>query len=621
MPRRRRSLGKAFPDQLHKVNGLSGHFNVKHLTGGAGWEDSFLPNYSDPGVGLPVSPWRLVVLASVCILVFGGLFLRLFHLQIAYGAENRDLADSNRVQIRVIHAPRGVIYDRNGKIMASNEPGFRLKKEIISRDQALEWEVKGDSRFHQLEIDNIRNYPMASASAHLVGYVGEITEEEMRTPEYDHYKLGDRIGRGGVEQIYEHVLKGEDGAEIIEVDAQGQRIRSLKTIDPIPGQNLYLAVDADLQKTLFDALSAAVTKVGSCCGAAVAEDPQNGQVLALASFPSFDSNLLTHPGHSSEVQTLFTDPRALLLNRAIGGTYPPGSTFKIASAFAGLASKKITDKTIIEDTGIMALGPYTFANWYFTEYGRKEGPVDIIKALQRSNDIFFYQLGQQVGETALGDAAKKLGFGKKLGIDLPGELDGLIPTDEWKQKTIGEVWYPGDTLHMSIGQGYVLATPLQVLAQTAYVASNGLLMQPHLALRITSPEGATVKEFNYSPIEKNIFPEADLKLVQRGLSQVPKNGGTAWPFFSFTVPSAGKTGTAEFGHPKNFTHAWYTAYAPEDHPQIAITALVEAGGEGSTVASPIVKQAFTWYFSPDKTKLTNFDLAPVATASARTLGE
>lgn len=620
MPRSK-TLGKAFPDQLIRV-GTASKGLKKSAASASGWEDLLLPNFrTDSNSESPISSWRLVVFACVFILIFGVLTTRLFHLQVVEGADNRQLADSNRIHIRVIHAPRGVIYDANGKILAQNEPGFRLNKKIIDRDEALRLEARKDPAFNNLEIDNIRSYPLASATAHILGYVSEITEEEFKSGEYKDYKLGDRIGRSGVEEVYERSLKGTDGAEIIEVDASGVPTRVLRAINPVPGHNIYLSIDADLQNQTYLALKNGVEKVGSCCGAVVGEDPVTGRVVALASYPSYDPNVFTNPTKSSGITAVINDPHSPLLNRVIGGVYPPGSTFKIATALAGLASGKITAETLIEDTGIMALGPYTFANWYFTEYGRKEGQVDVIKALQRSNDIYFYQVGQRVEVDKIGETARQLGMGKKLGIDLPGEADGLIPNDQWKRQNLDTSWYPGDTLHMAIGQGFVLATPLQVLAQTAYVASNGKLMQPHLANKITTADGYVIKQFEFEPISKDLFKSEDLKLVQRGLSAVPKYGGTAWPFFPFGIPTAGKTGTAEFGHPKNFTHAWYAAYAPEDNPKLVFTALVEAGGEGSTVAAPIIKQIYNWYFNSDKNNITSLDNYQLATESAKQLGE
>ncbi len=617
--RKSKKLGLAFKDELSKASRPYGHFREKN---DFLWQDNFLPNFRPEDETIKVSAWRLVVLASLCLVVFFALFLRLFHLQIVQGAENRELADSNRIQIKVIHAPRGVIYDRNGKILAENNPGFRLKEKFISRDEALSLEAKGEKEANDLEIDTIRSYPLGPEVSHILGYVGQISESELKDPVYKNYRIGDRLGRAGVEQMYESYLRGTDGAEIIEVDASGKKLRSLRKINPIPGKNIYLSVDGDLQTTAFRSLKATLEKLEVCCGAVVGLNPQNGEVLTLVSLPSYDGNAFTDPKRNNEVAGYFEDIRAPMLNRAISGTYPPGSTFKIASALAGLSSGKITAATQIEDTGIMYLGPFSFANWYFTEYGRKEGMVDIIKALQRSNDIFFYRVGQMVGEKVMGETAIKMGMGKKLGIDLPGEEDGLIPSNKWKEENIGESWYPGDDLHMAIGQGFVLTTPLQILAATAFIADDGKLIQPHLVTKITEPGNlnATVKKFNFEPIIKDIFSKEEIALVKRGLETVPKDGGTAWPFFQFSIPTAGKTGTAEFGDPKGRTHAWYTSYAPADNPQIALTVLVEAGGEGSTTSGPIAKDIYTWYFNPDKGNIKSLDTYS-ASPSAQTLGE
>lgn len=578
------------------------HFKKGKIQEGL-WQKDFIPYVPQEEIEETVSSWRLVFLGSICLLAFFGLFLRVFHLQIIEGEKNRELADSNRIQIKVIHAPRGVIYDRSGKILAENNPGFRLNEKFISRDEALSLEAKSDPNFLNMEIDTIRFYPLGKAFSHVLGYVGQISPQELEDETYKkNYKTGDRLGRAGIEQIYEAVLRGKDGAEIIEIDATGKRLRALRKVDPIPGKNIYLSLDADLQKVAFQALEKKIAEAGVCCGAAVAQDPKSGEILALVSFPAYDNNAFTDPKRNKEVSAYITSQNAPLLNRAISGSYPPGSTFKITSALAGLSLGKINASTEIEDTGIMHLGPWSFSNWYFTQYGGKDGMVDVTKALQRSNDIFFYRVGEMVGEKGLGEAAKMLGFGKKLGVDLPGEAEGLVPDGAWKEKNIGEGWYPGDTLHMAIGQGFLLATPLQILAQTSYIATDGGLTTPHLIKKITAPNGFLIKEYNYQMLKKNIFKKEDLALVKVGLAKVPKEGGTAWPFFNFSIPTAGKTGTAEYGDPRGRTHAWYTSYAPADDPKIAATVLIEAGGEGSSITAPVVLEIYTWYFNLDKEK-------------------
>lgn len=613
-------FGKAFEDQLAKFSTKQKHF--KHEHDSSSWKESLLYGFTENGGSPGTSLWRKYFLVISFIFALSLLFFKLFSLQIVEGKDLRERADANRVQIKIIHAPRGVIYDRNGRILAQNEPGFRLlekhsaektskKAKIITRDDALALEVRNDPQADNLEIDNLRSYPLGKNLAHVIGYMGEITQDELKDSKFKEYKVGDRIGRGGIEQIYEKVLRGVDGGEVIEVDAQGKKIRKLGQKDPIPGHNIYLTIDQDLQIESYKQLEQGIQKAKSCCGALVASNPKSGEILALVSYPSFNP---------SKIDDALSNPNSPFLDRVIAGTYPPGSIFKIASALAGLSSGKITSKTIFEDTGIINLGSFTFANWYFTQYGRKEGLVDIYKALARSNDIYFYRLGQLVGEKTLGDTAKKLGLGEKLGIDLPGEAEGLIPDDAWKQNNIGETWFPGDTLHMAIGQGFVLTTPLQLNNLVSAVAAQGAQYPPHLALRITSPDGATIKEYEYNG-SKPAFSKEHLEVVQKGLELVPKVGGTAWPFFTFPFATAGKTGTAEFGDPKDRTHAWYSSYAPTLTPQIVLTVLVEAGGEGSSVAGPISKEIYRWYFSQDKKSLIK-DLAPVvATQSAQSLGE
>ena len=610
-------FGRAFTDELQRTHRASGHFHNKKIKGFNVSDNLLFSDIEDDSTS-SMSPWMRSFIGVFFIVIFALMMGRLFHLQVVKGSENLELADSNRIQVKVIHAPRGVIYDRNGKILAQNEPGFRLfnpenmneKPVLVSREDYLKMEASNDPRLRNLEIDSIRNYLFAEKTSHVLGYLGEITEEELKTEKYANYKLGDKIGRGGVEEAYEKTLKGIDGGEIIEVDAAGRTLRTIRRKEAIPGQSLVLTIDGDLQNHAYDKLNEALQKSESCCGAAVVTDPNTGEVLSLVSFPAFN------PKNLSEA---LTAPNSPILNRAIAGTYPPASTFKIVSGLAGLESGKITAETKYEDTGVMALGPFTFSNWYFTQYGRKEeGMMDLAFALKRSNDIYFYQLGQTVGEKGMADTARRLGFGRKVGIDILGEEAGLIPDPEWKEKVIGEVWYPGDNLHMAIGQGFLLTTPLQISNLISFVASDGKQFPPHLGLEILDSQKNSVKKFKYDPLNQPV-DQGYLSLIKRGLEEVPKQGGTAWPFFTFPITTAGKTGTAEFGDLKK-THAWYTGYAPVDKPRVTATVLMEGGGEGSTNASPVVKEIFRYYFSEDKTNLIK-DIGVIATESARTLGE
>lgn len=611
--KKRRNLGPGFTDELIKITRKIGHFQAKES---GEWTDALLPNFRLGGTHpVQISPWRIIFIFGLSAILFFVIFLRLFHLQIAQGKSNRELADGNRIQVKIIHAPRGVIYDRNGTILAANSPAFRLsdsgrhKARLISRDQAMEWEVRNDPRFPNLEVDNIRNYPYGEQFAHVIGFMGEISDTQLKKEEFKNYKAGDQIGQYGVEAQFEKTLRGVDGGEIIEVDSKGRKIRTLRHEPPIPGRNLYLSIDASLQVKIYQLMKETLNKSGSCCGAYIASDPASGKILALGSFPSFDPNIFSKNDMDSVISEIFSRIDSPILNRAIGGTYPPGSTFKIVSSLAALSSGKVKADTAFEDNGVMYLGPYKFSNWYFNQYGKVEGSVNLVKALARSNDIYFYKIAQIIGQNILSEWSKKLKLGAKLGIDLPGEEEGLVPDDEWKRKTYKEGWYPGDTLHMAIGQGFVLTTPLQVLGFTSYIAANGILYQPKLVL---SDEPKV--------LIANLLPKDQLALVREGLRLVPKEGGTAWPFFTFPIETAGKTGTAEYGDVKGRTHAWYTSYAPADDPKIALTVLVEGGGEGSSIAAPIAKEAYRWYFSPDKNKLIQ-DIYVSATESGRTLGE
>lgn len=623
MIKRKRSLGFGFSDEVVKATDKTGHFQKKDPPE---WVDVLLPNFrSTEESAIYKSPWRIIIFSGFSVVLFFIIFLRLFHLQIVEGKQNRELADGNRIQTKVIHAPRGVIYDRNGKILAANSPAFRLndpasaghksslllrnKVRLVSREQALEWEAKNDPRFLNLEVDNVRNYPLGEQFAHVVGFMGEISGEQLKKEKFKNYLAGDRIGQFGLEAQYENFLRGEDGGEIIEVDSKGRKIRALRYEPPKAGNNLYLSVDALLQEKLFQTMKKTLSETGSCCGAAVAADPGNGKILALVSLPSFDPNMFSQNDNETAISEIFSNPAFPVLNRVIGGTYPPGSTFKIVSALAALASGKISPETTFEDTGVMNLGPYQFSNWYFNQYGKTEGFVNLSKAIERSNDTYFYKVAQIIGEEALVDWSKKLGLGARLGIDLPGEQTGLVPTDEWKRKNYDTAWYPGDTLHMAIGQGFVLTTPLQVLGITSYIAGDGRFFKPEFLLH-DQPKILISNLLSKDIVEKI---KASMKLVTKGT-------GTAWPFFTFPIPTAGKTGTAEYGDPQNRTHAWYTSFAPADDPKIVLTVLIEGGGEGSSVAAPVAKEVYRYFFSPDKNKLIQ-DIYVQSASSGKNLGE
>lgn len=511
---------------------------------------------------------------------------RLFELQIIFGAKNRDLAEGNRIKKEILVAPRGMIYGREGEALVRNLPVYRLALEpndpatewqTITRDEALSRQARGETE--GLRIDVGRQYLYGSALAHLLGYLGEANQEEVDQAQA---QLGDLVGRTGIEQAYNQVLKGQNGGEIFEVNAQGEKIRQIGQQAPQPGEDIYLSVDPQLSEVAFEALAGKK-------GAVVVAEAKTGQILALVSSPSFDPEKIE--------QTVLHDQEKPMFNRAIGGLYPPGSTFKIVTAVAGLEEGKIDAQTIYEDTGQIQVNDFTYKNWYFNQYGRTEGKIDLVRAIKRSTDTFFYKVGEWVGPDKLADWGRKFGLGQVSGIDLPSESEGLMPDPDWKRRVKDERWFLGNTYHLAIGQADLLTTPLQVNLMTSVIANQGRLCQPRV-VKSDSPECQDL----------NLNLET-LRLVKEGMKEACSDGGTAFPLFDFNPandPAAGgvacKTGTAEFADPEGRTHAWLTAFAPAsaeaaaDKPAIVVTVLVEAGGEGSAVAAPIARKVLEEWF-------------------------
>lgn len=556
------------------------------------------------------------------ILIFAAfiLFLRLGYLQLVQGKFYQTLADSNRIRSLALHAPRGIISDRNGTPLVLNMPGFRQivggKSIHISKEEAYSLAVKGKV---DIEVDSLRQYPLKDALAHVLGYMGQITADELKTPEFANYSANDWVGKTGIEKEYEQTLRGQDGQVLFEVDAMGRKVRALGQTDPIPGQDISLTIDAKLQKAVYDAAK------GIQKGAVIVSLP-DGELLAMVSKPSFDPNLFTldssyKPASDSAYRSLegiLTDSSGEpILNRAISGTYPPGSTFKIINAAEGLESHKIDENFRLTDTGILKIGDFSFANWYYTQYGRTEpGQLDITRAIARSNDIFFYKTAEMEGIDNLSNMAKEFGLGKQLGVDLPEEVAGLVPTKEWKKAHLHEDWFLGDTYHYGIGQGYLLTTPLQVNSWTQVIANGGTLYQPRLLLN----QKSKIKNHNF-------LSEKTISLIRQGMIGACSTGGVAWPLFNFKlvnlhskyqidgrnfyipkdatnsaktneigVTLACKTGTAEHGSGDTLPHAWITLFAPAYDPQIVITVLSESSGEGSNVAAPVAKKILESYF-------------------------
>jgi penicillin-binding protein 2 len=575
---------------------------------------------------------RLYTLAALVALALGGLLLRLLWMQLWQGAEYRKLAESNSVRIVPVRAPRGMILDRHLKVLVGNQPSLslgltpaelfrkaeeapsvmdRLARELaldplelrrkverqrarpfaparlapdIDRRTLARLEESRDSLPGMVVMqDSKRNYPEPLA-AHVLGYVGEITEKQLERMSAEGYRLGDWVGQTGLERVYDGVLKGEDGGRNIRINARGRELKVLGEEPPHPGNNLVLTLDANLQR-------AAETALGMNAGAIVALDPRNGEVLAMASKPDFDLSLFSGRVRSEAWSKLISDERTPMSNRATQGLYPPGSVFKIITASAALESGAITPQWKAECLGIFWIATWPYRCW--KEVGH--GQIAVEQAITESCDIFFYQVGLRTRVEALHKYAQLFGMGEKAGLDLPGERAGLVPDADWKEQTQHMPWFPGNTVMMSIGQGYLLATPLQLACAVAAIANGGVLVQPHLVQKVTSPEGQLVKEFHPPKRRELGLKDETLRLLQRAMAgAVEDRRGTAWRARVAGVSVAGKTGTAQNPHGED--HAAFVCFAPVENPQIAIAVIVENGGEGGLTAAPMARAVMEAYF-------------------------
>ena len=504
------------------------------------------------------------------------LFLRLFQLTIVKGNFYRNLSEQNRIREINIEAPRGEIIDRKGFIIAQN----------LSPD------------INQKIISSKRIYQSPEAIAPFIGYrqIADVNDLKNDRCQYK-LQLGDRTGKKGVEKLFDCLLRGQSGKKLVETDAQGRYLKTVNVIPPKPGDKIQLALDLNLQKKSYEL-------VKNKKAAIIVTNPQTGEILASVSSPSFNSQDF-EDSINNNIQNYLTDKTNPLFNRVNEATYPPGSIFKLVVATAGLEEKAISDKTEIEDKGSIKAGSSTFGNWYFLSYGRTEGMVDVVKALKRSNDIFFYKTGEKTGVDKIKKWADIFGLGKRTQIGFD-EAEGIIPSTFWKKEILKENWYLGDTYNLSIGQGYVGTTPLQTVLVTGVFANGGYLCKPQL-LKIQNPNN------KIQTCKKLPISQKTLSLIREGMKQACSTGGTGWPLFDFSIRSdpakqeqqgqilkkiqaACKTGTAE-SHVKNgLPHAWITAFAPFENPEIAVTVLVEEGGQGSDVAGPIAKEIFKAYF-------------------------
>jgi penicillin-binding protein 2 len=593
--------------------------------------------------GAPELRRRTRLLYVALILAFGALIVRLLFLQVVDGERYTFLSENNRVRIKRIPGTRGMVVDRAGQLLVDSRPSFDLlfvaedaeqpestlrelahylgrdEKEllavfeenkkrpafeevVIGRD--VDWATVVAVESHQLDLPGVtlrarprRSYADGPIGAHVLGYLGEIGPKQLKTLKDQGYATGDEFGQYGLEKIWEDFLRGQSGGQQVEVDALGRRVRVLHEVTDIPGYTVHLTLDRQLQETAFEALKGKE-------GTIVALDVNSGAILAMVSTPAFDPNMFARGIKSDEWQALIKDRLRPLSNRAIQGQYPPGSTFKIIMAIAGLEEGVLQPESRISDPGYFVFGNRTFRDWKKGGHGS----VDLHKAIVESCDVYFYQAAQRIGIDRIAKWARAFGLGERSGASLDDEKGGLVPDSEWKRKRYRQPWYPGETISIGIGQGYLTVTPLQLANMMAAVANGGILYRPRIVDKIASVDGTVAREYGPEKIRTIDVKSATLERVRSALADVVKvPGGTGGAARSSIVDIAGKTGTAQVvemkgGYVKteqlayfNRDHAWFVSYAPAQDPEIAVAVLVEHGGHGGDAAAPLAKKVIEKY--------------------------
>ena len=559
----------------------------------------------------------------ISVLVIAVLIGRAAYLQIYQGEYYAGLADGNRIRIVPSMAPRGTFYDRNGELLVTNRPGFSvsllpltapISDDVIDRlsdllkvpTDEIKTKIAGHSGFNPIriktdvtpdivsiieeqksqypgvviEVTPIRGYILKQEGAHTFGYVSEINDTELEKMKDEGYKSGDIIGKFGLEKVYDKELRGENGGQQVEVDVSGKPVQILGRKEPIPGDDLELTIDINLQQAAEKAVDEQLTQIGAHAAAAVVMNPQTGEILAMVSRPAFDPNLFAHGISSKDWNQLNNNPYHPMDNKTITGEYPPGSTFKIVTGTAALTEGVVTPDEQIFDSGHHWIIPKGNAD------GEALGWLNFRTALAHSDNVYFYEMGNRLGIDRLEKYARMFGLGAKTGIDLPYEATGLVANRRYKEKNFDDgEWYLSETFDAAIGQGFNLVTPLQAAMVMGEIAADGKRYKPHVVNRIIAPDGSVVKDFQPELLSQLDVPEEDIKLVQDGLHDVTKYGTAASSFRGFTVDIAGKTGTAENSQGRD--HGWFVAYGPFDNPNIVVAVIVENGGYGSQSAVPI----------------------------------
>lgn len=584
----------------------------------------------------------LTIFAFLC------LWMRVWYLQILKGQHFQGLSENNRIRLVSLPAFRGAIKDRNGETLVSIRPSFNLYvtpedtedlvetlgsiKEIIDFDMEQVFQVIRESRsFKQvlikrdikreavaiveenkmrlpgieIKVEPLRNYVYGEMASHVLGYLGEISKDKLKSLNDPSYAQGDFIGKNGLEIIFETLLRGKKGYKEVEVDVSGRELKTMRKLPPRSGNTLELTLDLRIQKVLEEIMKG--TPEEPVSGSVVMMKVHTGEILAIASVPSFDANLFAAGISRENWKSLIQHKLHPLQHRAINGQYPPGSTYKIVTALAGLEENLITPETSIYCPGHFRLGRGRYRCWKRGGHGA----MDLHKALVQSCDVYFYTIGHRLGIDKINEYAKELGLGEYTGIQLMGEKRGLIPSTKWKLENRKQAWLLGETISASIGQGFNLVTPLQQARFIATVANGGVSLKPLLVKKIIDPDGRLIKEFHADVKHKTHIKRENLELVREALlGVVNEPRGTGRRARLKNIKVSGKTGTAQVVKmkatedineddviPYQFRdHAWFVAFAPYEKPEVAVSVLVEHGGHGGAAAAPVAQKLFKKYF-------------------------
>lgn len=582
---------------------------------------------------------RLHTLLVVCLVLFAVLLGRMVYLQLWRGDYYAKQSDGNRLRQSRILAPRGIIYDSEGKELVNNLPGYAVvlqkqssyKPETLQRlsnllqmpVEEINAKIKASENFYEpimlknnldqqmvtkieeqrrympevmLSVQPIRNYPYHELAVHALGYVGEVSSYEIEQGLFKNISQGSLVGKGGLEKSYDKYLRGEDGAFMEEVDVAGNVVKHYDSVQPVPGKNLKLTIDYELQKELetftdkhLAFLRSSGIAPGARAAAVVAIDPRNGAVRAMVSRPVYDPNWFVHGISSKNWNSINNDPNYPMNNKVISGEYPPGSTFKIVTGSAAFELKKVGLNEPIFDGGFHPMVP-TMGN----AGGEVLGWLTFIKALAMSDNVYFYELGYRVGIDNIEKYAHIFGFGERTGIDLEGESKGLVASKKVKREIWDEDWRLGDTFNAAIGQGFNLTTPIQLSVMLSIVANGGTKYQPYLVDSIINSDGSLFEKPKRAEGKHIDVSQQTIDYIRMGMSATTQEGGTASYFAGLPKPIAGKTGTAENSHGRD--HGLFVAYGPVDDPELVVVCIVEQGGFGSVAAGPIVYKAFEEFF-------------------------